>query len=95
MKPTQEEINAYLDKLTAADAARWKNNGAMFTIEPGRKYGRVVQTSHGQRFAFCFIDMQNGDLLKTATWSAPVKGARGNIRDENPPLEGRQFYKGK
>lgn len=31
--------------------------------------------------AFCFIDRTNGNILKSASFKAPAKGARGNIRD--------------
>lgn len=46
----------------------------------GPKYIRVVTKDGGQgRSAFCFIDRSNGDVLKTASWKSPAKGARGNI----------------
>jgi hypothetical protein len=31
--------------------------------------------------AFCFIDRATGNILKAASFSAPAKGVRGNIRD--------------
>jgi len=31
----------------------------------------------------CFVDKNNGDILKAATWRAPAKHARGNIFNEN------------
>jgi hypothetical protein len=33
--------------------------------------------------AFAFINLENGDLLKPATWKAPAKHARGNLFDEH------------
>jgi hypothetical protein len=54
----------------------------LLSIEPGRKYVRVVKTSddgHGQRSVFCFINQENGDILKAASWKAPAAIARGNI----------------
>jgi hypothetical protein len=35
---------------------------------------------------FCFIDMTNGNVLKSAGWKTPAKGARGNIFDEHNGL---------
>lgn len=38
------------------------------------------------RSAFCFIKRLGGDVLKTASWNAPAKGARGNIADASGGL---------
>lgn len=52
-----------------------------FSLEPGKKYIRVVSHAHGQRSAFAFIDMTNGDVLKCASWKTPARIARGNVSD--------------
>lgn len=53
----------------------------VLSIDPkGLKYVRIV--SDGS--AFCFVDKSNGDILKSASWKAPAKGARGNIYAQNP-----------
>lgn len=59
----------------------------------GSKYRRIITTQRyhtgtgfgldGQRSAYCFIDLSNGDILKAAGWKAPAKGARGNIFNDN------------
>lgn len=49
------------------------------SIEPGRKYIRIVSEKHGARRVYCFIDSTNGDVLKAASWKVPAKHARGNI----------------
>lgn len=36
-----------------------------------------------QEHIHCFVDKDNGDILKAATWRAPAKHARGNIFNEN------------
>lgn len=70
-----------------------ENKGWRFTkklvAQPGRTYVRIVMlegdNQHGS--AFCFIDKENGDVLKAASWKAPAKNfARGNIYDENNGL---------
>ena len=30
-----------------------------------------------------FVNLENGDILKAASWKAPAKGVRGNVFDEN------------
>ena len=54
-----------------------------FTYDVGRKYIRVWAIGFsGGRSAYCFIDRETGDVLKTATWKAPAKnGPRGNLYD--------------
>jgi hypothetical protein len=51
-------------------------------VDPkGRRYVRIWKTRAvgGGRYAYCFVDTTNGDVLKPATWKAPAKGYRGNI----------------
>lgn len=51
--------------------------------EVGRRYVRIYKVdSPGNRSAYAFVDMTNGDILKSASWKSPVPGARGNIFDE-------------
>lgn len=46
-----------------------------------------LQMSEGKRYikftrdgsVRAFIDKENGDVLKAASWKAPAKGARGNV----------------
>lgn len=49
------------------------------TCEVGGKFIRLVITLGGQRSVHAFVDKSNGDLLKSAGWKAPAKGARGNL----------------
>jgi hypothetical protein len=50
-------------------------------IEAGRRYARVVRCDSVQRSAHCFVDLTNGDLLKTDGWKKPAKHARGSLHD--------------
>lgn len=54
-------------------------NYRSITYTIGQKYAKVVSGS----FVFCFIDLSNGDILKSATWNKPAKHARGNIFSED------------
>ena len=47
-----------------------------FTV--GRKYVKVISEDN-QTFVWAFINMENGDIMKPASWKAPAKHARGNI----------------
>jgi len=48
-------------------------------LDRNRKYIRVVKDRHGDKSVYCFINTENGDILK-GSWKAPVKnGVRGSI----------------
>ena len=53
-----------------------------YTYVKGKKYAKIIHVSHGQRSAHAFVDLTNGDVYKSATWSAPAKGVRYNLMDE-------------
>lgn len=47
----------------------------------GKRYIKLI-TAHGSNASvYCFIDRNNGNIFKAASWSAPAKGARGNVKD--------------
>ena len=67
----------------------------MDKITGRNKYARVLAKTffqqddgseeEGNISARFFVDLSNGDILKTAGWAGPAKGVRGNIfkeRDE-------------
>jgi hypothetical protein len=56
----------------------------VLSVEPGKKYARIVADDSVSRSVYCFINMENGDILKAASWKAPAKHSRGNIYDPNP-----------
>lgn len=64
--------------------AQFPNNPRQ-TIEHrgGRKYAKIVSVNSDgvSSSVFCFVNTENGDVLKAASWKAPAKGARGNIYD--------------
>ena len=52
----------------------------LLTFEFGQKYIRVVRSDgSSSRSVHCFIDMTDGNVLKSASWKSPAKHARGNI----------------
>jgi hypothetical protein len=79
------DFKIFLDGL---QVAHWNRMNFTFsapptmTYEEGRKYARIV-IEGTQRSCFGFIDMTNGDILKSAGWKAPAKNfSRGNLFDK-------------
>ena len=74
--------------------------GFIYKIEPevGKRYVRLVVSSSlngepmPERRAYGFIDLNNGDLLKSAGWKAPAKHVRGNIFADDFGLTGCDRY---
>tara|TARA_Y100000389_G_scaffold70635_1_gene67306 strand:- start:391 stop:783 length:393 start_codon:yes stop_codon:yes gene_type:complete len=67
------------------------------TVSYGKRYARIIKQKRywndageaairtgDQKSVHCFVDMNNGDILK-GSWKAPVKnGVRGNIFTDDP-----------
>jgi N-acetyl-anhydromuramyl-L-alanine amidase AmpD len=52
-----------------------------YTIETGKKYHKVIFVDGGgHRSVHCFIDKQTGQIYKSASWKAPAKGVRYDLR---------------
>ncbi len=51
------------------------------TFMKGKKYVRIVVANTAQRWVYCFVDIETGNILKAAGWKAPAKGIRGNIKN--------------
>lgn len=103
-----ERINQFcqnLEMLYSAHFAKHLSNltPPRFLPEYGKKYARIVeeQTYGSGRHVYCFIDLENGNILKAAGWKAPAKGARGSIwhddcdvgQDKPANMNGGGLYK--
>ena len=52
-----------------------------FSIDTGRKYHKIVQTcTDGSKSVHAFVDKKTGELYKAASWKAPAKGVRFDLR---------------
>tara|TARA_R100000030_G_scaffold86500_1_gene69950 strand:+ start:103 stop:549 length:447 start_codon:yes stop_codon:yes gene_type:complete len=52
-----------------------------FSIVTGRKYHKVVQTcTDGSQSVHAFVDKNTGELYKPASWKAPAKDVRFDLR---------------
>lgn len=80
VKLWQEKSNSYHDRM----GYNWYEP---LTISIGKRYAKIINNTESQRSAHGFVDLANGDILKTASWSAPAKKARGNIFSEQVGME--------
>ncbi len=86
---TSNELNEFVGKVNAMLASHNESHGYQWKtfVEAsiGKKYARIVKREkHGDHpvnggSAFCFVEMETGNILKAAGWAAPAKGVRGNI----------------
>ena len=52
-----------------------------YSIVTGRKYHKIVQTcSDGAQSVHAFVDKNTGELYKAASWKAPAKDVRFDLR---------------
>ena len=84
----QDRINGYVEMVQGKMNDYW--NLMNYThdaphniyVEYGKKYARVVHAdaSGPSRSVHTFVNMINGDILKSGGWKAPApNGVRGNI----------------
>jgi hypothetical protein len=84
----QVRLDQYVDMVQEKNNHYWKIQEFTFSDPPtvvpmyGKKYARIIKVDdlNGSRSVHTFVNMLNGDILKSASWSAPApKGVRGNI----------------
>jgi hypothetical protein len=51
-----------------------------FYPETGRKYHKIIMVANGSRSVHAFIDKKTGQVYKSASWKAPAKGVRYDLR---------------
>ena len=52
-----------------------------YVIESGKKYHKVIMVNGGGgRSVHCFVDKKTGEVYKSASWKAPAKGVRYDLR---------------
>ena len=84
----KSRLELYIEMVQAKNDTYWNMMEFTFADPPrvtadiGSKYARVVKVDqlNGSRSVHTFVNMENGDILKSGGWSAPQKnGVRGNI----------------
>jgi hypothetical protein len=84
----QTKLDAFAAAITANYYAEnpdspWKDY--TITFEEGKKYIRVVKSTGSQRSVHSFIEIENGDIWKAASWKVPAKNKpRGNLNNLTP-----------
>lgn len=55
-------------------------------VMEGKKFFKLILNSafNNSVSTYCFIDKDNGNIIKPASTTSPSKYIRGNILDENP-----------
>ena len=56
------------------------NCGYEFYPETGRKYHKIIMVANGSRSVHAFIDKKTGEVYKSASFKAPAKGVRYDLR---------------
>jgi hypothetical protein len=51
-----------------------------FYPETGRKYHKIIMVANGSRSVHAFVDKKTGQVYKSASWKAPAKGVRYDLR---------------
>jgi hypothetical protein len=51
-----------------------------FYPETGRKYHKIIMSANGSRSVHAFVDKKTGQVYKSASWKAPAKGVRYDLR---------------
>ena len=86
----QERLDGYVEMVQNKMNDYWERS--KFThaepdniyAEYGNKYARVVHANGTQRSVHTFVNMINGDILKSGSWKAPQpNGVRGNIFEDD------------
>lgn len=62
-------------------------------MKKGRKF-YTLYIKDNSMSVFCFID-KDGNIYKPASATIPAKGIRGNIYNENVPIDSGQLYRNK
>lgn len=91
-KLTRADLEGFLvaaQNRATADYLGWSgdsdyavNHPHTLSLEVGVRFARIVVEQGTHRSCFGFVDLTNGDVLKSASWKTPAKNfARGNIND--------------
>lgn len=72
------DAERYAEGLTAIEAKAHPDSQYEFSVNPGRRYDKIVQrsTRWGNPSVHAFVEKDTGWVYKAATWAQPAKGAR-------------------
>ena len=91
----EKAVNKYVSGVQDKMNAYWKNAGFTFSAPPtitwefAPKYIRIWRVEQNGKSIHTFIDATTGNILKAASWKAPVKNnPRGNVFDADFGMAG-------
>jgi len=94
---TIEQYVAEIQAKVEAEYSRLKYTipAPTYNFNTGKRFYRVMESRHPGcgSSVHCFVEIETGDIFKPASWSAPAKGVRGNLRDAVKPLLCGDYYK--
>jgi hypothetical protein len=79
MQAKQETETAFLAFMKGLKAKFAALTDAEFTFKEAQKFYKVERRWYGQSSIYAFVDKQNGDIFKPASYKAPAKHARGSV----------------
>ena len=74
-----ENLDRFVEELNAKFGHTYK-----FSLQIGRKNARIytqLQPNDFQRNCYCFVRLEDGAILKAASWKAPAKGVRAWLHE--------------
>lgn len=80
-----DDVNVNLDSMLESlmeNISKQRGKRVTLTVEPGRKYIKLVEDTFGSRSVYCFLDY-DGNIYKAASWKAPAKHVRGTVFDDD------------
>lgn len=79
-----EDFRKLMEETLQKNYDTYENLGwvAAITVSKGSKYAKLFNVSKGSgKQILAFINMNNGDVLKPASFKIPAKHSRGNVYD--------------
>ncbi len=86
----REQFNSFLKKCQ--DLVNQDRSDSVLSVTEGNRFLKIIITSGTNVSVFAFVDKNNGDVLKPASFKAPARHARGNVLDEQNGMGSMTSY---
>lgn len=74
----REQFNSFFKKCQ--DLVNQDRSDSVLSVTEGNRFLKIIITSGTNVSVFAFVDKNNGDVLKPASFKAPARHARGNVK---------------
>ena len=80
--PAEADPNSATFKYHVTAIAKLKQGICDYDFYPetGRKYHKIIMNANGSKSVHAFVDKKTGEVYKSASWKAPAKGVRYDLR---------------